>query len=114
MKNIIIKNALVNALLTALYIVIIASFMFYGQKFFGGPNQADIVLMPIIMLSLLVFSTAVVGSLIFGRPIMWYLDGQKKEAISLLVYTLGIFLIITILALVALFIYLRLAVIMGA
>ncbi|MEK7646842.1 MAG: hypothetical protein AAB378_00520 [Patescibacteria group bacterium] len=74
--NNIIKHAAVNAFATALYIVAIASFLFYVPKFFGE-NKADTVLVPIVMLSLLVFSAALVGVLIFGRPILWYLDGKK-------------------------------------
>jgi len=75
MKNIIIKTAAINAILTA----------------------------PIVMLSLFVFSAALTGTLIFGRPILWYLDGKKSEAISLFAYTLAIFLTITIFAFVALY-----------
>ena len=51
------------------------------------------------MLMLLVFSAAFTGFLIFGKPIMWYLDNKKKEAFSLLIYTLSLFLIITLIAL---------------
>jgi len=102
MKNNIIKNAVLNACLTALYIIIVASFLFYAPKIFG-PDRANSVLVIIVMLSLLVFSVALVGMLIFGRPAFWYLDGKKKEAIFLLAYTLGIFLIITIIAVSALY-----------
>jgi hypothetical protein len=104
MKNNTIKYAVINAFLTALYIIAIASFLFYAPKFFGSNMANNTVLMPIVMLSLLVFSAALVGSLIFGRPVLWYLDGKKNEAIPLLAYTLGIFLIITIAALLALYI----------
>jgi len=104
MKNNIIKYAVINAFLTALYIIVIASFLFYAPKFFGSDKANNTVLVPIVMLSLLVFSAAFVGSLIFGRPVLWYLDGKKNETISLLAYTLGIFLIITIFALFALYI----------
>jgi len=93
-KNNIIKNAVLNASLTALYIIAISLVLFYVPKTFE-PDKAGTVFIPIIMLSLLVFSAALTGSLVFGRPIIWYLDGNKKEAISLLAYTLGIFLIIT-------------------
>ncbi len=103
MKNKIIKYAAINALLTTLYIAAIASFLFYGPKFFGPGGTKDTVLVPIMMLSLLVFSAALVGSLIFGRPALWYLDGKKTEAVSLLAWTLGIFLIITVIALFALY-----------
>ncbi len=100
-KSNIIKKAILNAVGVAAYIVVIASFLFYMPKAFG-PLQKDTILVPIVMLSLLVFSAALVGLLIFGRPILWYWDGQKREAISLLTYTLITFLVITLLALVAL------------
>ena len=93
--NIIIKTATINAALMALYVSAISSFLFYIPKIFDN-TKPDTVLAPIMMLSLLVFSAALVGALIFGKPILWYLDGKKKEAVSLLFYTLGGFLIITI------------------
>lgn len=102
MKNSIIKNALIDACATALYVAAIASFLFYAPKVFG-PQRADTVLVPIVMLLLFVFSAAFTGVLIFGRPILWYLDGKKKEAVALLFYTLGCVLIIAIVALCALF-----------
>ena len=93
--NIIIKTATINAALMALYVSAISLFLFYIPKIFDN-TKPDTVLAPIMMLSLLVFSAALVGALIFGKPILWYLDGKKKEAVSLLFYTLGIFLGITI------------------
>ena len=103
MKNTIIKNAFFNALGTTLYIVAISSFVFYVPKALGLADKPDTILAPITMLSLLVFSAALTGSLMFGRPILWYLDGKKQEALSLLIYTLGIFLGITVLTFVGLF-----------
>ncbi len=105
MEKNIIKNALLNALATIAYIALIASFLFYVLKSFG-PSADNTVLIPIVMLSLFVFSAAFTGMLVFGRPIIWYLDGKKEEAIYLLAYTLVIFLIITIIALLALFLVL--------
>ena len=102
MKNTIIKNAILNALATALYVVAVASFLFYAPKVFGPPNT---VLVPIMMLLLFVFSAAFTGLLILGRPVLWYLDGNKKEALSLLNLTLAIFLVIDF-AFFALFLYL--------
>lgn len=96
MKKDIIKKAFLNAGAAALYVVAVASFLFYVPKSFG---LADNVLIPIVMLLLLVFSVALMGVLIFGRPILWYLDGKKQEAFSLLAYTLVIFLLITLVAL---------------
>lgn len=100
--NIIIKAAAINAVLTALYVSMISTFFFYIEKIFDN-SKPDTVLAPIMMLSLLVFSAALVGALIFGRPILWYLDGKKKEAISLFFYTLGIFFTITIIVMCAVY-----------
>ena len=91
----IFKNALIHAVATTIYVVAVASFLFYAPQVL---SQAKTVLIPISMLLLLVFSAAFTGILIFGRPVLWYLDGKKKEALSLLAYTLGIFLVITLVA----------------
>lgn len=98
--NSIFKNAVVNAFATALYIVLIASFLFHAPKFFGRGD--DTVLIPIIMLLLFVFSAAVTGLLVFARPLLWYWDGKKKEAFSLIVSTLLILFIITLIAILTL------------
>ncbi len=97
MRKIVLKTALINACATALYVTAVASFLFYAPKFFE-PNKNETVLVPILMLSLLVFSAAITGSLIFGKPAIWYFDGKKKEALLLLAYTIGVFGIITVLA----------------
>lgn len=77
-KNI-FKNALVNSILTAVYIGIIASFLFYAKDLFGQGEEGETVLVPIMMLLLFVISAAITGFLVFGRPILWYLDGRKKR-----------------------------------
>jgi len=46
------------------------------------------------MLLLLVISVAITGFAVFGKSIMWYLDGKKKEAPSLLFLTIGFFALI--------------------
>jgi hypothetical protein len=101
MKKIIIKTALLNACATVLYISIVVSLIFYAPKIFGS-DKADTVFIPIAMLCLFVFSAGLTGFLMFGRPILWYLDGKKEEALSLLAYTFSIFLVITIMAFFAL------------
>jgi len=96
MSKHIIKHALIDAGGTTVYIIAIASFLFYAQKIFGA-NEPDTVLAPIVMLLLFVISAATTSSLVFGKPILWYLEGKKKEAVSLLAYTLGLLLVITLL-----------------
>ncbi|MEK6879609.1 MAG: hypothetical protein AABY22_08380 [Nanoarchaeota archaeon] len=94
--NQIVKRAFIDAIGTALYIVIVASFMYYMQGNF--PDDFKTVFIPIAMLLLFVFSAALTGILVFGKPAMLYLDGKRKEAILLVGYTLGILLILTVAA----------------
>lgn len=96
----VMKYALIDALGTAVYIILLVCFMFFGSNWSSG--KGDTILVPIVMLMLFVFSAAFTGSLVFGRPIMWYADGKKREALRLLFHTLGIFLILTLVALIAL------------
>lgn len=58
--------------------------MFFGDK-------PDTVFAPIMALMLFVLSAAVTASLVLGRPILWYIDGKKKEAVQLLFSTLVVF-----------------------
>jgi hypothetical protein len=102
MKPTIIKYACINALLTTLYIVCVAVFFFYVPKHFSFPEKPDTVFAPIMMLMLFVFSAAITASLVLGRPILWYLDGKKKEAVSLLIHTLFAFFTLLILMFVLL------------
>ncbi|MEK7574741.1 MAG: hypothetical protein AAB511_00730 [Patescibacteria group bacterium] len=97
--NTILKTAFLHAFATALYVATLVSSIFYMPKSF---DQTPNVLMPIIMLLLFVFSAAVTSSLVFGRPILWYMDGRKKEALVLLAYTLLVLFVIIVLIVLAL------------
>ncbi|PJE50742.1 MAG: hypothetical protein COV29_03345 [Candidatus Yanofskybacteria bacterium CG10_big_fil_rev_8_21_14_0_10_36_16] len=90
MKNKIVKTALINTLLTAGYVILVASFMFYAPRILNFDKGPDTVFAPILMLLLFVLSAAITGWLVFGKSVMWYLDGFKKEALSLLSHTLGL------------------------
>ena len=93
-------TALVNAVATAVYVAIVGTFVSYVARMKLGLAHPRLI--PIAMLMLLVLSVATTGALIFGRPILWYLDGRHREALTLLVCTLGIFLGLTVAVLVAL------------
>lgn len=85
------KYAFINALLMALYILALTAFMHYV------PNTVDksgSFLVPALALMLLVFSVAFSGVTVFGRPLLWYLDGRKKDAVYLIVCTLVVLLVI--------------------
>jgi len=94
------KNPFLNALAAGLYIVMIASVMFYGTKNLG---PTDSIIAPIAMLSLFTLSAAVMGYLFFYQPVMLYLDGKKKNAINLFLKTVFVFAGFTALALTLLF-----------
>ncbi len=97
MKNNIVKYGVLNALGTLMYIVLVALFLSQAQHIFG-PEEPKSVIVPIAMLSLLVFSVATVGLTIFGRPILWYWDGKKCEAVSLILTTLAAFFVMVLVA----------------
>ncbi len=101
MKNV-MKYAWADALGTAVYVAAIAVFMYFLGKSFSAAPASSSVIVSIAVLMLFVFSVAFTGVLVFGRPVMWYLDGKKKEALSLLFFTLGIFLAVTVIAFILL------------
>jgi len=88
------KTALMNAGATALYVMAVGGFMYYGSVIKLG--RSNTMLIPMTLLLLFVFSAALTGFLIFGKPAQLYVDGKKKEALSLLTYTLGVFSVITL------------------
>ncbi len=97
----IVKQAAYNALATTAYVTFIGAFLSYVPRFFG---KHDTALIPVVMLLLLVCSAGLTGSLVFGQPILWYIDGKKKEAFHLLRATLGILFCITMLGFAMLYI----------
>ncbi len=70
-----------------------------GSKLFG---EEDTFFTPVAVLMLLVLSAAVMGTLVFGRPILMYLDGKKREAVMFLGYTLGWLTLLTLLVFLSL------------
>lgn len=97
MKNSILKIAGMNALGTALYVVIVATFLSNTPRIFGNVPEPT-VFIPVAMLLLLVTSASITGSLVLGRPILWYLDGKKKEAVTLFISTVAMLLACTVIA----------------
>ena len=71
-----------------LYIVAVATVMRNAEKLFGG-DKPDSALAPIGLLLLLVTSAATMGMLIFGKPLMLYIDGKKREGVMMAVCTIG-------------------------
>lgn len=92
-RKTIIKYAFLHALGAAGYVALIATFITSANKFLG---QANKLLGTMAFLLTLVISVAAMGLLIFGRPAMWYINGSKKEAIFLSLYTVGFLVLIAL------------------
>lgn len=95
MKNL-YKWSFVHSLGILVYIVMVASLMTNGNKWFG---EKDNFVSPIAFLLLFTLSAIVVSLLGLGKPIMLYLDGKKKEAVILVSLTAGWLFVFTIIAL---------------
>ena len=95
--NKLIKRSFLNTLGLITYIAVIATVLMNGEKVFGNVNPA---FAPVAFLSLFVLSAALSASLVLGKPILMYLNGEKTEAIKLFFYTLA-WLAIAIIAILA-------------
>lgn len=84
-----------HAVLVLLYIELVSRVMGWATTHIatgGGPDSQSFV----AFLLLVVISAAVMGILIFGRPVILFLSGQRTEAIQFLGMTLGFIVIIAI------------------
>ncbi|OGL59293.1 hypothetical protein A3H10_00510 [Candidatus Uhrbacteria bacterium RIFCSPLOWO2_12_FULL_46_10] len=88
----IITRSIINALGVIVYVLLVASIFTVGKDIFGPmPGLFG----PFVFLLLFVLSAAIVGSLIFGKPAFLFLDGQKKEALTMFLYTILWLFIVT-------------------
>ncbi len=104
MKNNFALKSLGHAALTVLYVVGIVLLMNHLGQVVG---EKESIWFPILGLILFVFSAAITGSLVLGRPLMFYLDGKKGEAVRFFGYTLGWLFAILAVALVIMLVVLR-------
>jgi len=88
-----------HALAVLIYVVLVALLMNNGEKLFGSMTG---IWGPVAMLLLFTVSAAVTGLLVLGRPIYLFLNGNKKEALQFLFYTLGWLVIITLVVFIGL------------
>ena len=97
MNKKLIKVAASHSVLVLAYVVIVVSIMNNAEKLFGPEENAWA---PVAFLMLFVLSAAIMGTLIFMKPVIMYMEGSKKEAVALLSYILGCLVILTVLVLV--------------
>ena len=86
-------NPILNAAGAAAYIGAVALFMQFIQSL--RHDTPDTLLDGMGVLSLLVFSAAVMAFLFFYQPIVLLIENKKKEALSYFLKTLGAFGAIT-------------------
>lgn len=99
------QKAFINSSLTTLYIIAVATFMYMGALMKIGRSNSFLV--PVTMLLLFVFSASITSYLVLGKPAQMYVDGKKKEALSLLTQTLFFFSINTVCAMILLLFFTR-------
>ena len=90
-------NGLMHALGTTVYIILVSLLLFHANQIFGNSPS---VLNVITILCLVVLSACVVGTLMLGRPVLWYFNGAKSEAVRLFFYSLIWLLAFTVIFLV--------------
>jgi hypothetical protein len=78
-----------NAIFAALYIVLIVSTITSFETLFK--DTPDTIMAPMVMLSLLVLSVAIMGYLFAFEPLRLYIDGKKQEAVAFFGRTVGFF-----------------------
>lgn len=95
------KNPILNALGASVYILLGVVVMSFVSKPLA--NKPDTFFAPVVFLSLLTLSVAVMAFVFFYQPIQLLIDGKKKEAFDLLSKTISVFGLITLFALLLLY-----------
>ena len=94
------KKAILNAVLAELYIIALVWVM---DNVIMETGLEDVILIPIMMLSLFVLSAAVMGYLFLYQPGTLFLEGKKREALQFFLKTVATFAAITLALLAAVF-----------
>jgi len=94
--------AIADAVGVFVYVVAVSWLLNSGTRWFARDPG---LWAPIAMLMLFVLSAAVVGSLVFGRPILVFLDGRKREAVKIAIATIAIIAALTFLVFAGLVIF---------
>ncbi len=82
-----------------IYITLVGIFMRYGENLLGSEDSLNGIIAVLFLFSL---SALVVGGLLVGKPVFLYIDGKKKEAVSMLVCSGGWLLLFFLIAIAVL------------
>ena len=87
MNKKLILHTFLHAIIAVEYIFGISFLLSNAEKIFD--NKMPNLFGPVAFLLLFVISVALMGILVFGRPVLLYLDNKKKEAFLFLFCTIG-------------------------
>ncbi len=90
-------NPFINAVAASAYIGIVVLFLHFIESL--RHDTPDTLLDGMGMISLVVFSAAVMAFLFFYQPVLRLVENKKGEAVSYFLKTLGIFGVITVIVL---------------
>lgn len=96
-----VKNPVVNAVSALVYIILVVAVMTYGTQ--PLHNKPDTFFAPVVFLLVFSLSAAIMAYLFFYQPLLLIIEGKKKAAVDFFVKTVGVFAIMTIVALILLF-----------
>lgn len=94
------KNPILNALGASGYIILIVSIINFISL--TQSDKPDTAFAPVLFLSLLTLSVAMMGYLFFYQPLQLFVEGKKKEGLKLFIQTVGVFAGFTAIVLVLL------------
>ena len=77
--------SIVNSLGVLAYVSLVVLFMSNSQRIFG---KGDNPIIGVVMLLIFILSALITGSLVLGRPILFYLEEKKAESVRLLFFTI--------------------------
>lgn len=80
------RYGFLHSLGVVIYVILVASLMSRAENWFGQMNGA---FGAAAFLLLFVFSATFVAGLVLGKPLLLYIEGNKKNALTLLFYTVG-------------------------
>jgi len=93
-KNVLLRMGAIHAFGVFAYIAGVTFLMTAGEAVFGSQGSFW---GPVAAMLLLVISAAVTGMLVFAKPAMMYVKGDKENALTLLFNTIIFLLIIFVL-----------------
>ncbi len=94
------KKPFFNAFAAAAYIILVVTVMTIVTK--PLQNKPDTFFAPVVMLSVLTLSVAVMAFLFFYQPLQLFIEGKKQVAVRFFMQTVGVFAVITSVALLLL------------